>query len=249
MMPSLLTIIPEPKNLLALEPEELAGILVEIIPSVSQNSGFLINSFLEQLSPTHDGGYPPATHAQAAVALAEAMSWLETQGIIVRNPNQPAEWYLLTKRGRELKSRTDLETFRKGRALPFDLLQQSLANKVHHLFLRGDHDTAVFQAFKEVEMAVRKAGNFPDSCVGRELMQKAFNVDTGPLRDKSLIPAERESEMFLFSGAIGHAKNPTSHRNVNLTREEAARLIVFASHLLDIVEQRAIVLTTQTATN
>jgi uncharacterized protein (TIGR02391 family) len=248
-MPSLLTIFPEPKNLLALEPEELAGILVEIIPSISQHSGFLINNFLEQLSSPHGGGYPPTTHAQVAVALAEAMSWLETQGIIVRNPNQPAEWYLLTRRGQELKSRADLETFRKGRALPFDLLQQSLASKVHHLFLRGDHDTAVFQAFKEVEVSVRKAGNFPDSLTGRDLMVKAFNVDTGPLRDKALIPAERESEMFLFSGAIGHAKNPTSHRNVNLTREEAARLIVFASHLLDIVEQRANILTTQASSN
>lgn len=248
-MPSLLTIFPEPKNLLALEPEELAGILIEIIPSISQNSGFLINSFLEQLSPPHGGGYPPAIHAQVAVVLAEAMSWLETQGIIVRNPNQPAEWYLLTRRGQGQKTRVDLEAFRKGRALPFDLLQQSLASKVHHLFLRGDHDTAVFQAFKEVEVAVRKTGNFPDSFVGRDLMQKAFNVETGPLRDKTLIPAERESEMFLFSGAIGHAKNPTSHRNINLNREEAARLIVFASHLLDIVEQRAIALTTQIPPN
>jgi hypothetical protein len=43
----------------------------------------------------------------------------------------------------------------------------------------------------------------------------------------------------LFSGAIGHAKNPTSHRHVSLSREEAARLIVFASHLLAVTEERA----------
>ena len=85
---------------------------------------------------------------------------------------------------------------------------------------------------------VRKAGNYADSLVGRPLMQKAFHPKTGPLRDEALIAAEREAMMFLFTGAIGHAKNPTSHRDVNLTRQEAARLIVFASHLLDIVEQR-----------
>jgi hypothetical protein len=46
-----------------------------------------------------------------------------------------------------LKTTADLEVFRKNRALPLYLLQQTLANKVHHLFLRGDHDVAVFQAF------------------------------------------------------------------------------------------------------
>ena len=103
---------------------------------------------------------------------------------------------------------------------------------------KQDH-TAVFQAFKEVEVAVRTAANYPDSLLGRDLMQKAFHPETGPLRDKALVSAERESEMFLFSGAIGHAKNPTSHRDVNLTRQDAARLIVFASHLLNLVEQRS----------
>jgi hypothetical protein len=47
-----------------------------------------------------------------------------------------------------------------------------------------------------------------------------------------------EAVMHLFSGAIGHAKNPMSHRDVAITAQEA-RLIIFASHLLDIVEQLA----------
>jgi hypothetical protein len=45
--------------------------------------------------------------------------------------------------------------------------------------------------------------------------------------------------MHLFSGAIGHAKNPASHRDVAITAQEAARLIVFASYLFDIAEGRA----------
>jgi len=222
-----------------MEPEELAGILVEIIPGVSQSAGFLLEDLLNPFFPAQGGGYPQSAQANIVLALAEALSWLKTQGIIVKNPTQPAPWYLLTRRGRTLKTRTDLEAFRKGRALPLDLLQQSLANKVHHLFLRGDHDTAVFQAFKEVEVAVRRAANYPDSLLGRDLMQKAFKPVTGPLTDKALVSSEQESEMFLFSGAIGHAKNPTSHRDVNLTQQDAARLIIFASHLIEIVEQRA----------
>ena len=90
---------------------------------------------------------------------------------------------------------------------------------------------AVFQAFKEVEVAVRKAANSL-LCVRHSILT--------PLRDAPLVTAEREAEMHLFSGAIGHAKNPTSHRDVSLSPQMAARLIAFSSHLLDIVEQRLV---------
>jgi hypothetical protein len=68
------------------------------------------------------------------------------------------------------------------------------------LFRRGDHDVAVFQAFKEVEVAVRHAANakgagYADSEVGTTLMRKAFHPETGPLADKTLVVAEREAEM------------------------------------------------------
>ena len=118
------------------------------------------------------------------------------------------------------------------------------AQKVVPLFRGGDYDTAVFKAFKEVEVAVRKAANakgagYPDSDLGIALMRRAFHPESGPLTNKALVTAEREAEMHLFSGAIGHAKNPPSHRDVAFTAQEAARLIIFASHLLDIVAQRA----------
>ena len=49
------------------------------------------------------------------------------------------------------------------------LLQPELAEKVHHLFVRGDHDTAVFQAFKSLEIAVRKAGGYDNTVIGKRL--------------------------------------------------------------------------------
>jgi hypothetical protein len=90
--------------------------------------------------------------------------------------------------GIRVKTRTDVEQFRKGRILPLDLLQPALAEKVWALVLRGDYDIAVFQAFKVVEVAVRNAANaksasYPDDLVGKDLMQRAFHTDSGPLRD------------------------------------------------------------------
>ena len=235
---SLLDLFPEPKDLLALEPEELGAVLVEIIPGVSQSSGFLIQNVLNQVFLLHDGGYRPDAQNSVALAIAEAMSWLCTQGLLVKTPGQPADWYQLTRRGRTLKTRASVEAYRMASTLPVGLLGEPLASKVYALFARGDYAVAVFQAFKEVEVAVRKAGDYEDYMVGIQLMRAAFDPTKGPLADKLVVKSEREATAHLFAAAIGHAKNPPSHRDVRMNRVDAARLIVFASHLLEIVAIR-----------
>ena len=104
------------------------------------------------------------------------------------------------------------------------------------MYLRGDYDVAVFQAFKEVEVAVRKAAKASDSLIGVKLMRAAFKPDGGILTDKETDPGEQVALMELYAGAIGHCKNPTSHRNVEMERVSAAQLIVLASNLLTYVE-------------
>ncbi len=238
-MATLLDLFPTPNNLLALEPEELAGILIEIIPSISQRSGFVINSLVDQLY-TISGGYPFQSRDQVVLAIGESLNWLIVEGLVIRNPAQMADWHILSRRGQRIKSRADLEAYQKGRMLPVDMLQEPLARKVHHLFLRGDYDTAVFQAFVEVEVAARSAAGYSDEEYGRDLFIKAFNPKDGPLRNPALSIAERESEKFLFAGAYGHARNPVGHRRVDTPPQTAAKLIMLASHLLSIIAERPV---------
>jgi uncharacterized protein (TIGR02391 family) len=115
-------------------------------------------------------------------------------------------------------------------------LDPVLAQKVVHLFIRGDYDTAVCQAFKEVEIRVRSAAKLPPEKLGVDLMRDAFHLTHGALTDQSPPKAERESRAHLFAGAIGLFKNPTSHRHVGLGPEETRELILFANYLLRLVE-------------
>jgi uncharacterized protein (TIGR02391 family) len=239
--PTLLALFPAVQDLLALTPEDLGGVIIEVVPPLIQNGLFSIHALAASPYPTTAPAYPPGTRHTVMVALAEAISWLTTQGVVVVEPDQPGNFFRLTRRGAALSTRADVEAFRKGRILPDDLVPAIFAQKVVPLFRRGDYDVAVFQAFKTVEVAVRNAANakgagYLDSDVGVSLMRKAFHPETGPLADTSVIVAEREAMMHLFSGAIGHAKNPTSHHDVTIGAQEGARLIVFASYLLDMIE-------------
>ena len=240
---SLLELFPTPQDLYAVSPEDLGGVVIEIAPAFLQNGMFGIHALLNSLYPIVPPSYPPGTQQDVGKALEEALSWLVTQGLLIVALDQPGHLFRVSRRASQMRSRTDVEAFRKGRLLPDDLLPSIFVQKAVPLFRRGDYDVAVFQAFKEVEVAVRKAANakgaaIPDNEVGTSLMRRAFNPDNGVLADQTTTASEREAMAHLFSGAIGHAKNPASHHDVTISAQEAARLIIFAAYLLDVIEKR-----------
>ena len=68
-------------------------------------------------------------------------------------------------------------------------------------------------------------------------MRKAFDPGSGLLTDITAPRAEREALPHLFAGSIGCYKNPHSHRDVELTFNEAFEMLLVASHLLQVLER------------
>jgi uncharacterized protein (TIGR02391 family) len=235
------SVIPDALTLLNLEPEEIANLLLQSIRQAATQSPFGLLSRTEVLkSDVLVGGYPQPYHMPIRQAFAEAWVWLEREGLLVLRPEQDKDIYFISRRGMRLASATDIEAYRKANLLPRHLLHPVLAQRVYGLFLRGDYDIAILQAFKDVEIAVRKAGKLAPKDLGTDLMRKAFAVGGGPLADSASLPAEQQALSDLFSGAIGLYKNPQSHRNVSITDPvEAIEILMIASHLLQIVDVRS----------
>jgi uncharacterized protein (TIGR02391 family) len=148
-------------------------------------------------------------------------------------------WRIFSRRANKMKVPEDISQFARSRRIERDRLHPRIAQTVWSAYMRGEHDVAVLQAMKAVEVYVREAGGFSAGYLGTDLMRKAFHEDNGPLTDTSIEKSERQARSALFAGAIGSYKNPHSHREVDLNDpDEAMEIVSLANHLLRIVDGR-----------
>jgi len=229
------THLPPPEVAAELPPEELALFVLRFLLDPS-TSGYRNRYAFTLLSSTPYAGGPGPLRKATQIALAEAWAWLESEGLIVPRPGEMGEWYEVSRRGRTLESDADFTAYQRGNLVRKQSLNPTLEQKVWPLFIRGDYDVAVFQAFKLVEIQVRTLASYTNDDYGVDMMRRAFAANGGPLTDPTQTKAERESTAALFWGAIGLFKNPGAHRSVAWEPSAASEAIYLANTLLRILD-------------
>jgi uncharacterized protein (TIGR02391 family) len=226
------TLVPNADDLLKLTSDEQGRLALKLLLAHDspQNPVARPNFF----SRANDWADPPkygGRQREADEALMGAWSWLESNGYLAKAPSSSAgNWVFVTKAGKQLGSREDATAYRKANLLPREHIHPAMAEKVYAAFLRGHYDTAIFQAFLEIEVAIRDVGGYPQDLVGEKLMRAAFapakSGSHGSLTDTNLPAGEQEAMSHLFAGAFGLYRNPTAHRYVPTEPEEAAEVII-----------------------
>ena len=122
--------------------------------TASHQGGINYNNFFNA-PPRHDY---ESRQPDVNLALMEALAWLRSAGLLVDNASLTGGFFFVSRRGKQITSRDDFAAYRKAGLLPKGQLHPLIASKVYPAFMRGEYDTAVFQAFREVEVAVRAAG-------------------------------------------------------------------------------------------
>jgi uncharacterized protein (TIGR02391 family) len=232
-------LIPDPSELKRMHPAELAGYLLDVMVTADRAHHFMLHrrDCARQIAESYRvDGKPPDYLIMTAIA--EAWSWLEVHQLIVMDVGQSDNWFVVTARGDTTWKAGDVQQLVASEELPTSMLHPSLQGRARAMFLARDFDTAVFKAFHGLEVAIRDGAQLGPELIGTKLVARAFDPNGGPLTDMDSEAGEREALRNLMAGAIGYCKNPQSHRHVGLDARAARELLVLASHLLGIVDER-----------
>ncbi|MCP4393007.1 MAG: TIGR02391 family protein [Alphaproteobacteria bacterium] len=228
------------EDIMELPIEETGGLILEVINIMESNQLYgnpSLDKLLHLIDQVYDGSNNTYNFKHK---IATAWQWLISQIMICPKPDMNGRngCVFLTDLGKENASRELSSKYTKLKLLSRQNLHQSIQDTVLPLYIRGHYDTAIFEAYKAVEISTRKTSGYGNDKYGVDLMRQAFAVGEGPLKNINLEKSEQEAMAHLYAGAIGLYKNPQSHREVGVDDPiEAAEVIMFASHLLRMIDR------------
>jgi hypothetical protein len=213
----LLAIVKSPENILAMTKDELAYALLEDMQArlASPINGMLnrhhvgMNLFAVGTFHSSNGAVVRDLASRIDKLGRDAIALLERWDLAepADDMNGRNSYVVLTKKGKATTERTDFERIRVQGLLREEMLHPLLRGQIYGYFSAGDLGTAVFEAFKTVEIEVRKVGGYAEKEIGKSLMCKAFAL-RGPLAKSSDDKVDSDALAGLFAGAIHRFMKP-----------------------------------------
>lgn len=208
----------------------LERLALQVLENFQARNGWLRRNWLLEVGQELAGD---PQHVAASRALAEAMEWLFSHGLMAHNDADNKTF--VTRMGLVTLA-LGPERMRAIERLGLDL--HPTLSPSRHQFEAGQFETAVFTAMREVEISVRDAAQLPARLVGTDAMRAAFGPGK-PLADPDALAAEEENLAHLYAGAMGVFRNSTGHRRVRFADvTTAAEVVIFADLLLRLLDQR-----------
>lgn len=101
----------------------------------------------------------------------------------------------------------------------------------------GNYWDAVFNALRHLEVRVRKKSSLPAADVGADLMERAFKPNIGSLKIPSCAtPGEEDGFKNITKGMMMFHRNAKGHREEQIDRTLALKIIGYIDYLLQIVD-------------
>lgn len=128
------------------------------------------------------------------------------------------------------------------RRLTLEHLHPEIVDASGELFADGHYSSAILEAFKRVELRVRKQSGIRSS--GQDLMARAFAGEPPPIdirvEEGQSGADEQEGFRFLFMGAVRGIRNPKAHEAISqVDPQRTLEYLGFASILLRRLDDAA----------
>ncbi len=212
------------------------ALLIDIVSRVVPAHGINIAGYIAEMIKFY--GLSPET----SLAISEGLAYLQRAGYLVPNIHQNSSQFFLVSRDGKLVAESSDST---------DWMSESVAVLLHHRVTVESvpelearpirYDRAVFEAFRALEIDVRKKAGLADGVYGINVFNLAFGANNngrrGVLTPEPLDAGEAKGYRDLFAGAYSLYRNRRGHRDIEHDPAQAIRLLLLASALFDELDQ------------
>jgi hypothetical protein len=168
-------LVPDAASVETMHVAELGGYILEVLVGLGNEDagqrhrgnfcGTAADMYSEDLR--RDGVHPGVFQA-----CAEAWLWLEANQLICPQPKNGG-WYFVTRKGAEVRDFSGVRNLIESEQLPASFVHPSFLRDVRSLYMQGRYDTAVFEAFRLLEVAIRDRAGLGHDLISTKLAGRA----------------------------------------------------------------------------